>query len=467
MKRAACFVLCLALLFSACTSIPSAEPSVAPAVTAQPSFTQTPTSTATPTSTSTITPTPTPTIPPFSFKPYLSGAPITLSAHVESIDYDNKQVTINGVDSSQPTRRFSFDWGDGTITTSWFPATHTYQDISRNYVVQVKSGSQSVSVPLVFVPVSMTYTPLPDIVHVSIPNTFTTLGTRLYPVGNYLYFDDTYFTYVSRQDIEYLLWIAASIQFDLVNQDVFLVDGNFQQVVLRDPRAGGMYSLWFTSPVSFASGDYGFTGSIEYSSFFHEMGHNFTLNTPSHYYYGGKIDGSANAIYSETMANIFAHTTAFEILNHAERYGIDPILALDIQNSAIASIVVTRRGYENYLAGGMQFHSWNNPNTPEDETFNTFMTLAYTFCLHAEDSGVGYRVPAQRMMRVLQRFNPDWLARYSPRYNSDQAESFRATLMVAAMSYGFQTDLRDEFRNLNFPIDDDYYTSILETMEDN
>jgi hypothetical protein len=94
------------------------------------------------------------------------------------------------------------------------------------------------------------------------------------------------------------------------------------------------------------------------------------------------------------------------------------------------------------------------------------MTLAYVFCLHAEESDDGYRIPAQRMMRLLQKFNPAWQSLYGPHTNSLQAESFRATLMVAAMSYGFTTDLREEFRNLNFPVSDDYYTSIMDEMED-
>ncbi|MFN2303071.1 MAG: hypothetical protein ACK2TV_04995 [Anaerolineales bacterium] len=459
MKRTYCFVICAAVFLSACTSIyisteqsAKSTPTITPTV--QPSSTPAPTLTATPIE------------PKFSFKPYLSGALTTLSAQVESIDLGSKQVTINGVDTSQPLEPFTFDWGNGQVTTSWFPATYTYQNTSRNYVVQVKSGAQSVSVPVVFVPVSLTYAPLPDSVRVSIPNDYTNLQTRLYGIGSYSYFDDSYFTQTSRQDIEYLLWVSAAIQYDLVNQNVFMLDGDFQQVVLRDPQAGGMYSLWFTSPVSFASADYGFTGTPQYSSFFHEMGHNFTLNSPSHYYYGGKIDGNANAIYSETMANIFAQTTAYEILNHVEEYGIDAIIALDIQNSAVSSFSVTRQGFENYIAGGTQFHSWNNPDTQEDETFDTFMTLAYMFCLHADESENGYRISAQRMMRVLQKFNPDWLSLYSPRANSTEAESFRATLMVAAMSYGFNTDLREDFRNLGFPVNDDSYTSILGVMED-
>ena len=50
---------------------------------------------------------------------------------------------------------------------------------------------------------------------------------------------------------------------------------------------------------------------------------------------------------------------------------------------------IVRRAYEDYLGSGTNFCSWNNPATPADETFDTFMTLAYKFCAHAENSGLG------------------------------------------------------------------------------
>ncbi|MBC8424286.1 hypothetical protein H8E07_09205 [bacterium] len=43
------------------------------------------------------------------------------------------------------------------------------------------------------------------------------------------------------------------------------------------------------------------------------MGHNATLNFPAVHDYGGKIDGYVNAIYSETMAQIFQYATAYEL----------------------------------------------------------------------------------------------------------------------------------------------------------
>ncbi len=51
-----------------------------------------------------------------------------------------------------------------------------------------------------------------------------------------------------------------------------------------------------------------------------------------------------------------------------------------------------RNQYEQYILNGSPFASWNNPSTMEDETMGTFMTIAYKFCEHAENSGEGYLI---------------------------------------------------------------------------
>ena len=127
---------------------------------------------------------------------------------------------------------------------------------------------------------------------------------------------------------------ASLIQKGFANDNVYLVDGGFRQVVLRDPDFGGMYSLWFTNPVSFGASTSAFSGTVQYSSLMHEMGHNMTLNSPANYYYGGKIDGNANAIFSESMAQIFQHATAHYLLNNYQSYGLSEDLVADIRESA-------------------------------------------------------------------------------------------------------------------------------------
>ena len=191
------------------------------------------------------------------------------------------------------------------------------------------------------------------------------------------------------------------------------------------------------------------------------MGHNVTLNSPASFYYGGKIDGNANAIFSESMAQIFQHATAYELINHSNSYGLSADFVLEIRSSAESAMRVVRNSFDQYVAQGAPFRSWNDPGTPSDETVGTFMAIAYKFAEHAETSTQGYRTPIKRMMELLQLFNDDWRARYDQHNDNAQADAFRSTLIVAAMSYGFSLDLRQEFRDLRFPIDDATFDELL------
>jgi hypothetical protein len=124
-----------------------------------------------------------------------------------------------------------------------------------------------------------------------------------------------------------------------------------------------------------------------------------------------------------------------------------------------------RRAYEDYLGSGTNFCSWNDPATPVDETLDTFMTLAYKFCEHAENAGLGYRLPAQRLMRLLAVFDVDLKQQYDQEHDTPAAEAFRATLLVTALSHAFQSDLRSEFRALRFPISDAVYDHLLALVD--
>jgi hypothetical protein len=64
------------------------------------------------------------------------------------------------------------------------------------------------------------------------------------------------------------------------------------------------------------------------------------------------------------------------------------------------------------------------------------------------------------MMRLLQTFN----ASDHARYQRPDEDAFRATFMVAAMSYGFDRDLRQRFRDLAFAIDDAVYDEMMARM---
>lgn len=245
------------------------------------------------------------------FKAELFGEPSRIFANLVTQDVNTGFVQINGVAmdlAAQPI----WDFGDGTVVESWFPAEHTYVSTDSNYIVKVTGyftdgATNSTEVLIRFVPPVIAPVALPDELLVTIPTNDVSLVSRMPGYGfspSLTHFNDSFFTTnLPRDAVEYLLTVAATVQRDLINSNVFLIDGGFQQCVLRDTNFGGMYSIWYSSPVAFGSGDYGFQGTPQYSSFFHEMGHNFTLNFPATYYYGGKIDGNANAIYSETLAD--------------------------------------------------------------------------------------------------------------------------------------------------------------------
>ena len=408
----------------------------------------------------------------FNYSRYIFREAPTIYVHVKSVDKNTGRVTIGGGDSRKPTIPFTWDWGDGTIQKGVFPQEYTYSNLTKNYLVKVISHysdnqSDTAKVFIRFVSPEIIQKSLPSNIAVSIPDSMVTLESRmpkeeLYEFSDSLtYFEDKFFPVIPRKTIEYILSIAASIQMKFVNNDVYKVNGGFSQVMLRHGQFGGMYSLWYTNPVSFGVGDYGFQGTIQWSSFFHEMGHNLTLNSPSDYYYGGKTDGGASTIFSETMAQIFQHATAHYIVNNYKDYGLSEDLAYEIQLSALSSFSWPLSSYKRYINSGKNFASWNDPDTPKDETFDTFMTIAYKFFEHAEKGKPDYENQLKRMMKFLQLFNEDWHHRYDPKNDSVEGASFRATLMVSALSYAFDEDLREEFKELNFPISDEIYLELI------
>ena len=401
----------------------------------------------------------------FNYSECLFGRPKTLSVRVVEIDRRTGIVKFNGADSAKPTQPFTWEWGDGQRSRGFFPQIHRYRDTTRNYVVRVTAhhpGGKTDSVDLIVrfhpshIPLEQRAKLRSD-VRVAIPSEKPRIRPVRAPYGvapHLAVFDDRFFQAYTRETVEYVLTVAAVIKVDLANDDVCKTNGRFEQVVLRDPGFQGMYSIWYTEPKVVAAGDYAFTLNVQWSSLFHEMGHNVTLNSPARFHWGFRTDGPGSSIYSETLAQIFQHATAYEAINNWRKYGFTPDLVFDIARSACESMRIVRRAYENYRRHGCRFCSWNDPMTGKDETFDTFMTVAYKFFEHAERIGQGYRVPVKRLMAFLQRFNPDWERRFNARSNSKRAEQFRATLMVAALSYAFNTDLRSEFRNLGFPIDD-------------
>ena len=411
-----------------------------------------------------------PELDSFAFGNALARAPSTLSAWIQSLDPATGIAVVSGNDSMQPTQPFHFDWGDGTSASGFFPTSHAYADRQHNHTIRVTAnypdgGTGTFELIAWFAAPSIQPMVLNPFTGVTIPPVLPSpLATRLYPVpGNLSAFPASAFAVVPRTTVEYVLSVAAQLQYGYANSNVFVIDGGFKQLVLANPLqpAGGMYSLWFLSPPVLAVAGESVQLLSAISSVFHEMGHNITLNTPAGYYFGGKTDGLANAIYSETMAQIFQHATVYDVVRDGGLYGLGCAMRTEIRNSGLASLGILRYGYAQYLSGGHQFTSWNNPATPLDETVGTFMTLAYKFMEHADAAGEGFGPPLKRMMAFLQTWDSNLHARFDPQHNSAAADTFRATFMVTALSRAFDEDLRAEFTALGFPVDDATFSELM------
>jgi hypothetical protein len=399
----------------------------------------------------------------------LDDNPPTLSTILQGVNKDNGAVIVNGVDTAQPAGGFTFIWGDGTQTLGGFPGSHMYADHSKNYVCRVvahysETEKDTSDVVIEFGAYDIQPVSVDPKTKVFIPaDPLTFAGTRLYDPPTLTPVAGVAFVGLTRQQVEYILSVASSIGLDFVNGDVYQYDDKFEQYMLKAGDFGGAFSIWYTNPVAFGVGEtMFFGGDVDLSSFIHEMGHNYTLNMPADYYYGGRVDGNANAIYSEAMANIFAHAVGYEVMNNSADYGLGDDAFTKLKQKLNSSANVIRTSYDRYIDNGKNFQSWNDIATGIDETFDTFMTIAYKFMQHAEQNGHGYRDPFKRMASILQKFNADYALRYDAQNDSQSGATFRSTLMVAAMSYAFDEDLRDEFIDLHFPIDTPTYNELLD-----
>ncbi len=402
----------------------------------------------------------------FSFADEVKGPSPQLSIAVTHLNPTTGNVTINGAVSGAQGS-FQFIWGDGSRTEGFFPQNHVYEDRTKNYTVEVRvrlmdGRLESKKAVVRFVAPQPLNFAIDPRLQVRIPSQNTALASRGVdnPPDNLTAFSDSDFGLIPRAIVEQVLTASAQIQYDLVNQDVLQINDSFQQLVLKALGIAGGFSVWFTNPVALAMGEQ--NNGIPWSSMVHEMGHNITLNFPAGFIYGGKIDGNANAIYSEGVAQIIQHSTLQILLSDPGQFGLQGDLLTEIELSARVSMALVRQSYEAYLAGGRPYSSWNNPATPGDETFGIFMTLAYKFFEHAEAKKEGYRVPTKRLFTLLSLFDAQMHVNYAQAAKSENASTFRSTLMIAAISFALERDLRGEFLDLNFPIDNSTFISLLQ-----
>jgi hypothetical protein len=399
----------------------------------------------------------------FSFAPHLDLERTEPTLVLGEVLVEGRTVRIEGADSARVIEAFRFDWGDGRTSEGWFPATHTYAEADRNYPVTVTAsyptGTHTARTEARFLPPRYEFRRVESVPRrVSIPREMVELATTMPgydPSDGVTCFRDEEITPIPREVIEYVLDVGHHLQMDLCNRDVAR-PATRRVVVLKQTGLAGCASLWYSDPVAMACHPCYLRDDVGFSSLLHELAHNLTLNSPAKYRFGGKTDGPMNTIVSETLANIFQHATIHEILNTPGHYGLSEDVCRALEESGVQSIAVVREAHRAYRADPDRYTTYDDPDTERDDTFDTFLTVAYVFCDLAERRGE-YRGPLKRMMRLLQTFSGSDHARFQQREN----EPFRATFLVAAMSWGFREDLRERFRELRFPVSDKLYAKLL------
>ena len=406
----------------------------------------------------------------WNIKKYLTDPVPTLKAAVRVVDTATGEVEIYGSDSAQPTIPFTFDWADGQSEEGWFNRRHTYQDRTRNYFPKVTAhyadgSTGEVEMVVLFVAPQLDPQPLPSTVSVTIPDHPVTLTSRVpwgSPPGNLTFFDDSFFPVIPRAAVEYVLTAGATVEEDLINGDHILIDGGFDQVVLLQPGYGGGQAFTWASPLAIASNEYNMQTSPDWSLLFHELRHNFQANSPADpcfLYFG--VDGRGGLFLWEGVARILQVTPAYELLNDIERYGLGREIPVCIEETTLVMVTGFRDEYFGYVASGMPFTTYfNDPAVPPDGVVIMACVMATRFWVHAEEQGLGYRVPSKRFMKLVHTFDQEAYDRWDSSRDTPEAELYRSTFMVTALSYAFNEDLRDEFRALNFPVSDTDYEAL-------
>lgn len=382
------------------------------------------------------------------------------------VDTTARRVTVVGDDFRQPTIPFEFDWGDGAVTRGFFPAAHTYKADFEGGTIRMLSTYPDRSTALAIREFHLSGAapckPNPRF-PVSTDFHLTNVKTVLYDLSSkWDSVSKENMGDVSPKTVTSLFSAATGIisGFFGGDHDGFVGD-RFPQIVFQDTGLqGGAYSVWYTRPVGFAIGR-NMTFSRDWSSVFHEMGHNIACNSPKGHRMGGRLDGNGNAILTESTAQILQHAAGRRLIEHAAEYGIDAPLRSQIAMSCESTMMTLARFGRKYVRDGCPFAAWDKPNTPQDETLLTFMYLAYRFCRGVEEYHVDWDKAVTRYATVLRTMDEPLYKRLDNKVPTDAAATADATLMVAAVSHGLDRDMRRDFRQAKFPIDDALYEELL------
>jgi hypothetical protein len=333
------------------------------------------------------------------------------------------QVTINGV-TTPGTRgttisRINWDWGDGSSEDHWFPASHSYKTDGL-YAVKVtsyRSDGQS-TMKSVMVQTGPQKPPAP-------------LVTRSGTYSGFSDFPSTFFEQ-SRVPVESILKVTDAQYLSLKKMHNGMSPYGFCKIEY-EPTAYG-----FTTPSGMKLGDPAFpglySGNPRWEVLAHEQGHNFFGGTSAFY----SVLAVPFPFLQESLAVAGAFYTYHDIVQNRETYGIDDISIKSLDFDFSNGRMYQQAMFNKYIQEGKNFDLGQ---------VLTSQALDFKMITYGETYGW------QNFQRLARAFENELNGRFT--FQRDGVSPIeRSTYIIASLSVAFGRDVRQEFRDLSFPIDD-------------
>lgn len=181
-------------------------------------------------------------------------------------------------------------------------------------------------------------------------------------------------------------------------------------------------------------------GHPHWGIIWHEMGHNFTWASAR---FGQLYQGSS--LYSEALATLAMMYAEYRIVNEPGHFSLSDVTVASVGGNTYGAFNFNRRiylveGLGNYEAAGADFQQMN-----ANILDGIFFKLAET---HSWDI-------FPRFFKIFLPADEQW-----DLYNQANTETKKHTVTICALSIAAGVDLREQFRDWNFPIDDAFYEQI-------
>lgn len=334
-------------------------------------------------------------------------------------------VTVNGF--VQGANKLTWNWGDGSAEeTRWFPASHTYAQ-KGIYKINVHAFTGDGS--------------LEKTILIAIPRQSELVTLK----GKYSGFYDfpRQFFEESIVPARQILCVTDGQYQSLKKMHNGIAPYDFTKITYKSSVYGA------TTPDGIVLGDAAFpglnAGNPRWEVMAHEQGHNFFGGTSAFYY----SLAAGYPFLQESFAVLSAFYTYQDILERQKEFKIAPAtvesLHYDFANG---------RSYQED-----QYNLYVSQDAPFDiaDTL-TSQALDYKMIVYGEKHGW------QNYTKFTKAFEDGMGSQFTFQDDGVSATE-QSTYAIAALGVAFDKDFREEFKALNFPVDDGLYEEAYQKIE--